>query len=114
MLGESRKKVVLEAHFSGAHFAEGRTRATHLVVIRAQDDPATEGVTQVDHPGAGTEAKHLWQGGLHCQNEHLKRPSSAGGVTRSLLEPEEEMNLNPMTRPNATSLHYIFGSNPGI
>lgn len=78
------KKAVLEAHFSGAYFAEGRTRATHLVVIRAQDDPATEGVAQVDHPGAGTEAKHLWQGGLHCQNEHLKRPSSAGGITKEL------------------------------
>lgn len=55
-----------EAHSSGGYFAEGRTRATHLVVIRAQDDPATEGVAQVDHPGAGAEAKHLGQGGLHC------------------------------------------------
>lgn len=59
--GEWGEGEVLEAHFPGAYSAEGRTRATHLVVIRAQDDPATEGVTQVDHPGAGAEAKHLWQ-----------------------------------------------------
>lgn len=43
-----------------------------------------------------------------------KTPAVRGALQRSLLEPEEEINLNPMTRPNATSLHYSFGSNPGI
>lgn len=41
---------------------------THLLMIRAQHDPATEGVAQVNHAGAAAEAQDFGKGDSHGQN----------------------------------------------
>lgn len=54
--------------------------ATHLLVVRSQDNPAAERVPQVDHPRTGAEAEDFGQRGLHGENEHLENNRSSGWV----------------------------------
>lgn len=41
---------------------------THLLVIRAQHDPAAESVAQVNHAGAAAEAQDFGKGDSHGQD----------------------------------------------
>lgn len=45
-----------------------RNPATHLLVIRAQHDPAAESVAQVNHAGAAAEAQDFGKGDSHGQD----------------------------------------------
>lgn len=41
---------------------------THLLVIRAQHDPATESIAQVNHASTAAEAQDFGKGNFHGQN----------------------------------------------
>lgn len=48
-------------------------------MVRSKDDPATEGVSQVDHACTAAEAQDLGKGGLHGEDEHLQHEERHAG-----------------------------------
>jgi len=56
-------------------------RRVYLLVVRPQNDPATEGVAQVDHARAAAETQHLGEGRLHRKDQDLEGHKEEGRRT---------------------------------